>query len=152
MSRRLRQARRALILALCGVLPSCATLFGHKNNYRTDGLATLDVRVIGPPSCGGCAQAAPTISPGVQAVLVTIRGPAGASMDTLRMLTDVHGQALFEGVQPGRYTLVIQPPPGFPLAAPRRANLRANAKRSIVYRLDSRTLLTGRRGLPSPRN
>jgi hypothetical protein len=134
----MRNGRRTIslvLLAAVGGLTSCA-LFGVTRNYRSDGLAVLDVRVTGPPSCGGCAQVAPHITEGIEKAAVTIRGPAGAThADTLTVLTDLHGQALFEGVPPGRYTLVIEPPPGFAVPAARPVDLRANTKRTIKHRL-----------------
>jgi hypothetical protein len=125
-----------LLAAVCSALTSCASLFGVTRNYRSDGLAVLDVRVIGPAACGGCVRVAPHITSGVEKASVTIRGPARAvRMDTLTVLTDVHGQALFEGVPPGRYTLEIEPPPGFTRSAARPVDLAANAKRTIKHRL-----------------
>ena len=129
-------SRFALLVLGCCVAASCASLFGITRNYRSDGLAALDVRVTGPPACGACAQVAPSITAGIQRATVTIRGPADAARpDSLSMLTDVHGQALFDGVKAGSYTMEIEPPPGFQIPAARRLMLSANSKRNIKIKL-----------------
>ncbi len=128
-----------MLFVLCTALAACATLgkiYGITRNFRADGLAVLDVHVIGPPSCGTCSRIGSSLTAPVEGASVTIRGPRGASViDTLSLPTDLHGQALFEGVKPGGYVMEIKPPPGFQIPVQRLMDLPANAKRSVKYRL-----------------
>jgi hypothetical protein len=146
----LRRARvGAALFTVCALLPACAplnALRGIKQDYRNDGLAVLEVHVTGPGACVSCGRMPSSLSAPVAGATVIIRGPRGAAeIDTLSLVTDGHGEVVFEGVKAGSYVMDIKPPPGFPLAVQRFTDLPANAKRSVKYRLDGSFLLTKQR-------
>jgi hypothetical protein len=121
--------RAAVLVSLSLAVPACSLLNrarGITENYRTDGLSVLDVRVSGLSCCGPGRPAS-------DSVLISIQGPRGTTpIDTLTMLADRYGHAVFEGVQPGEYRLRIKPASHL-VTAERRVTLRINEKRVINH-------------------
>src|SRR5262245_44989653 len=137
MRLRKRSACALVLLAVSTVITACSLINrarGITENYRNDGLGALRVRVLGAMCC---TTSTGMVAPPAESVLVVIRGPGrGPAADSLGMLTDVSGEALFEGIDPGSYDLIIKSV-RFLIPYRQSVRIRTNARLDVTYNLNN---------------